>query len=61
VAFGVMGLPPAVFYDMSFCEWFAALDGLEQVMGGGSGPVATSEDFERMAEYMDPSESIRVH
>lgn len=56
-----MGLSPEVFYDMSFREWYAAIDGLERLTGGSSGPVATSADFDRMSDLMGPSESIRVH
>lgn len=52
-----MGMAARDFYDLSFCEWLAALDGYMAAQGIERAIPATSADFAALDDR--PSGSIR--
>jgi len=49
-ALGKMGIPPQVFWDMSFPEFYAAVEGFAEFHSGGKPPPLRKRELEDLME-----------
>ena len=49
-ALGKMGISPVVFWDMSFPEFYAAIEGFAEFHSGGKPPSLRKNDLEELME-----------
>jgi len=49
-ALGKMGIPPNVFWDMSFYEFYAAIEGFAEFHSGGKPPPLSKGELEDLME-----------
>tara|TARA_B100002019_G_scaffold165316_1_gene142797 strand:- start:1453 stop:1623 length:171 start_codon:yes stop_codon:yes gene_type:complete len=49
-ALGKMGISPVVFWDMSFPEFYAAIEGFAEFHSGGKPPPLRKNDLEELME-----------
>lgn len=47
---GKMGIPPDVFWDMSFPEFYAAVDGFAEFHSGGKPPPLSKNELNELME-----------
>mgnify|MGYP003140601072 CR=1 FL=1 len=50
LALGKMGMPPDVFWDMSFTEFYSAVEGFAEFHSGGKPPPLSKGELEDLME-----------
>lgn len=50
VALGKMAMPPHIFWDMSFPEFYAAITGFTEFHSDGTPPPMTKDELEDLME-----------